>query len=143
MIKLLSVLFAVMACILFLGCIRASISPEKAMLNVVAYSANALLQLLEDKYERGGDAIIVRSYNLGDTKVEVEAKLAAHVDKWRPIWKAWAELRSAQREAANVVEGNTTSPGVLNRVEEAYCGLIRVWPEDLEPPLIPFSCSGE
>ena len=103
----------------------------------VARGANAGLPVLVQRYKAEGDAVILMATTRGDA----EAGIAAVKAKWKPVWEAWEALRAAQDGWATALEKGGSLVAALQGVQVAYCGLQKVWPEDIPVvPLVPLKC---
>jgi hypothetical protein len=105
--------------------------------SAVAQGANAALPILVERYRQQG----LRAIDKAETREAAEAALVVIKAEWKPVWDAWEVLRVAQDAWAQALEGGGDTISALWALRVAFCGLQRVWPNDIPAiPIASLSC---
>jgi len=107
--------------------------------NTVADTSNAVLPMLVTLYREIG----FRAIDVAKSEQEALAGIAGIEKKWQPVWKAWETLRVAQDAWANALEHGGTTMAAFDALKNAYCALMKVWPDDVPATPIGVIACGE
>ncbi|MHC4854653.1 MAG: hypothetical protein ACYTF5_21835 [Planctomycetota bacterium] len=99
----------------------------------MAQGANSGLPILVERYRLEGDRAIAKAAD----REAAEVAIAAIKEKWKAVWKAWEAIRVAEDTWATALEEGGDLGAALPAMKAAYCGLVRVWPDDI--PAIPIA----
>jgi len=121
----------------FSGCPDGALQIQAQTANAVAHAANAVMPVLVAQYRQDGLEAIQAVKEAGGTADDARAAIAAVKTKWEPVLRAWESLRVAQDTWATVLEAGGDTAAALAGLHVAYCGLQKVWPEDI--PVVPLA----